>query len=780
MRLFALFLASILFSSVLFAQSPYTIRGTVVNENGEPFPFVNVFLTASLTGTITNNDGAFSLNLPRNEDVLNVSFMGYETQIFSVNRNTRQLNIRLIPSATELDEFVVTNLSAESLLRQAVERISYNFRQEPFLMRIYARNKVLEADTLRFIQELEYNIVKSYNPTFTDETFLVRNRNFRFADERFGRERLIGAGVPDIVRGASNTFDTRFFRNNDVRFLPGTIFNNRPTFVLGISPRNSDKEDEESVIGRIYIDVEDLAFVRIELMPRNGNNRTWQYRKIDDKYFLMYVNMVYTNRQIGRVILVESSFLITEIILDFSQEDIVGTRVRRDDVLESFSTHEQDTIFWQRHSAILPDSTILTAMERYMRNPARNRLAEMDGVQLAAHLRRLYEPNISLVVSSDLLSDFSTINHNLHSLNRCIPHRLFRSTRNIWVNLLATSAYYFVSIPFNDVSAEWLFLNKNGMQTRIAPNYSASAFGGLSFHLRGVNDAQLSDFKNDNFLNFMRLHTVRDEGRYMRTLLMEEDIARIDLSNRNNLLNYILLYFPELFFNRTADIFASRRDVRAPDRPEHQQPLIIDHNRSWVKYLFRPEAAHQRHVRQDDLTSEEQRFLRNSNRWSWLNLVSPQMFFIPKFSLGERNCFTFSLNYLRIPFGEMFSQNIWLIHNHNQLHGFFFRQYRTYEQITFGIGYRLYDVRLFRNMYVTSSVDFWQQPTDFDFRATTTFSGFRIGQTFEYWILKSQFSEQNRFSFIFSYDYKTKGYMPESFFMNENFNVRAGFRWNFR
>ena len=779
MKKITLCLFIFLLPSISLAQSPHVIRGTVADENGAPFPFVNIFLTNSRTGTITNSAGAFSLNLPGgNEDVMSVSFMGYETQTFNVNRNTGQLNIRLIPSVAQLNEFVVTNLSAESLLRRAVERIPYNFRQEPFLKRVYARNKVLEADTLLFMQEMEYNIIQSYNPSFSTETFLVRNRNFRFVEERFTRLMLMGTGVSDIVRSAPDVFNARFFRNSDIRFLPGTTFDNRPVFVLGVSPRNSDEDDEESVRGRIYLDAESLAFVRVEFTPRSGNNVMWQYQKIGDKYFLAYVSRVFINRRFGRVIPVESEFLTTEIILDFSIEDIDGTRVRHDDILEGFATHEQDTAFWQQHNAILPDYAILEAMERYMRNPARNRFAEMDSIQLAAFQRRLYEPNISLIASTDLLNDFSAINHNLNSLNRYVPHRLFRSTRNIWINLLTTSAYAFISTPFSDVSAEWLLLNKNGMQAGIAPNFNA--FGSFSFQLRGMNDALMADFKNNNPFDFMRLHTVRNEGRYARTFLMEEEIARVNLRNRNNLFSYLLLYFPELFHNRTADVFASNRDVRMSDRPEYRQPLIIDRNRSWVKYLFRPEMPYQRHVQQADLTSEEQRFLRNSNRWSWLNLVSPQLFFIPQFRLGDRNRLMFSANYLRTPFGEMFGQNFWLTHNYSRLHGIFLKQYRSYNQTTFGIGYRLYDLRLFRNMYVTSSLDFWQQPADFNFRASTSFSGFRVGQTFEYQLVRNQFSGQNRLSLIFGYDYKTKGYMPESFFIDENFNVRAGFRWNFR
>ena len=223
----------------------------------------------------------------------------------------------------------------------------------------------------------------------------------------------------------------------------------------------------------------------------------------------------------------------------------------------------------------------------------------------------------------------------------------------------------------------------------------------------------------------------------------------------------------------------SKKDVKQPNKPENKQPLIVDRRRSWANYLFNPDATFQRHIQEEDLSEEMQKYVRRSGYWSLLNLISPQMFAISKFSLGEKHRFTFNTYYLPTPFGEMFGQNIWLMSNYRQLHGVFVRQYKNYEQTTLGAGYKLYDVKLFRNTYVTSSVDFWQQPTDFGFRETSSSFGFYVGQTFEYRLLRSRFSEQSKLSLILGYDYKTKGYMPESFFMGEHLNVKVGVQWFF-
>jgi len=792
-------LLAILFSfftvNLLTAHS-HVIRGTVTDERGQPLPFVTVFLTTSQTGTITNSDGAFALNFSGDPDVLRISFMGYETQTVDVSTSTGFLNIRMRPSAIQLGEFIVSAVSAQELLRKAIERIPYNFQQEPFLVRTYVRDKASLTDTVFFMQETALDIVRSYRRSFSDQYFLVRNRNFRFTSTN---NRVRGVGDLDIVKILSNTPSSRFFRslfrsNNEpnIRYLPNTTFNNRPVYVLELFQENSNNS------GRIYIDVEDLAFIRFEFNFENGSRIIVQYEKIGDKYYLMHGTSVSVNEiSRGRVVPLETSMITTAIIHSFSRNDIRGTHILPSDILEWYATHEYDVLFWQQHNAILPDSTILRALEKYAEAQRGSGTATVEPTTLTSDSvipqipsqrnlqnqplpQRLYTRNLSLMASSDLASDFSTFNHNLNSANRYVLNQLPRYFRRLIPMLLSNITYnYFILPPLANATSEWLLLNKNGIQARMNPTVFNQS--GAS-HLFGINNSVLSDFKNNNHLNFLRLHTIRHDGAFVRAFLMEEELVRVNFIHGMNSRNYLFLYWMELLQHRAVNLINPfrRRDVRQSNNAENQQPLIIDRGRSWVKYLFNPEMEFQRHIEQRDLTGEEQRYLRRVARWSLLNLVSPQMFFIPRFSIGENLSFTFNAYYLPIPFGEMFGQNFWLMHNHSQLHGMFLRQYRNHERTFFGIGYKLYDVRLFPNMYVTSSIDFWQQPTDFSFRTTSTFNGFRVGQTFEYRLLRNQFSGQSRLSILVGYDYKTKGYMPESFFMGENFNVSVGFRWNFR
>ena len=152
---------------------------------------------------------------------------------------------------------------------------------------------------------------------------------------------------------------------------------------------------------------------------------------------------------------------------------------------------------------------------------------------------------------------------------------------------------------------------------------------------------------------------------------------------------------------------------------------------------------------------------------------------LKKFSLNDKSSFTFSLNYLRIPFGEMFGQNIWLTTNYKQLHGIFIKQYKNYENTSLGLGYKLYDLPLSNNISLTTSVDYWSQPSKLTFHDANLRHGFHFGQMLELQLLYNKYIQANSLSILVGYDYKTTGYMPQSYFVGNRFDLKAAFKWRF-
>lgn len=88
----------------LYAQNR-TVRGKVVNEKGEPVASASVKIKNAKTGTVTANDGSFSVT-GGNNTVLIISSLGFESQEIEVGTQT-DINVQLKSVAGNLGEVVV-------------------------------------------------------------------------------------------------------------------------------------------------------------------------------------------------------------------------------------------------------------------------------------------------------------------------------------------------------------------------------------------------------------------------------------------------------------------------------------------------------------------------------------------------------------------------------------------------------------------------------------------------------------------------------------------------
>ena len=89
-----------------FSQSQLSISGTVKDSKGAPLPGASVLVINSNLGTSTDFDGNFSFNKVLSNAKLSVSYLGYITQVVSVN-NKSIINVVLEEDANSLDEIVV-------------------------------------------------------------------------------------------------------------------------------------------------------------------------------------------------------------------------------------------------------------------------------------------------------------------------------------------------------------------------------------------------------------------------------------------------------------------------------------------------------------------------------------------------------------------------------------------------------------------------------------------------------------------------------------------------
>ena len=74
--------------SRLIVPAVVGVSGRVTDENGTAFPGVNVVVKGTTTGTVTDTDGKYTIDVPDDKSILVFSFVGYTVQEVSVEGRT--------------------------------------------------------------------------------------------------------------------------------------------------------------------------------------------------------------------------------------------------------------------------------------------------------------------------------------------------------------------------------------------------------------------------------------------------------------------------------------------------------------------------------------------------------------------------------------------------------------------------------------------------------------------------------------------------------------------
>ncbi len=137
----------IVFSCVL-AYSQSTVSGTVTDNDGVPLIGVNIFLTGTDLGTVTDLNGKYSINVPDEGGVLVFSYIGYsivKRPISASSKNSVQ-DVVMGTDGLALDEVVVTGTFTGRTQKEAPMSLTkLNPEQLGYL------NNNSQADVLRVV-----------------------------------------------------------------------------------------------------------------------------------------------------------------------------------------------------------------------------------------------------------------------------------------------------------------------------------------------------------------------------------------------------------------------------------------------------------------------------------------------------------------------------------------------------------------------------------------------------------------------------------------------------
>lgn len=104
----------LLFLMCVTAYGQRVVQGTVTSkDDGQPVPGVNVVVQGTTTGTATDIDGKFSLQLAEGQNILTFSFIGYTSQTITVGDQS-VINVAMATDTQTLDEVVVVGYGVQN------------------------------------------------------------------------------------------------------------------------------------------------------------------------------------------------------------------------------------------------------------------------------------------------------------------------------------------------------------------------------------------------------------------------------------------------------------------------------------------------------------------------------------------------------------------------------------------------------------------------------------------------------------------------------------------
>lgn len=95
-----------------FSQTP--VRGTVLDETGAPLPGASVKIKGTQSGTITNIDGQFQIEVSDESDLLLIEAVGYYPLEIAAGDGSQNVNVTLQISTQAVDEIVVVGYGTQT------------------------------------------------------------------------------------------------------------------------------------------------------------------------------------------------------------------------------------------------------------------------------------------------------------------------------------------------------------------------------------------------------------------------------------------------------------------------------------------------------------------------------------------------------------------------------------------------------------------------------------------------------------------------------------------
>lgn len=289
--------------------------------------------------------------------------------------------------------------------------------------------------------------------------------------------------------------------------------------------------------------------------------------------------------------------------------------------------------------------------------------------------------------------------------------------------------------------------------------------------VNGVTDLTLMNLRDYNLPTFIRIHTAGLESDYM----LSRKLEMIGSFGQDDFKNYMCEYWLrkiDMLQYYILGLFKYESGEREESN-ELKRDIVGFDTYGATRHLFRPTMEFYRYTKYSDLTAEEKAFINRLGFRSLLNLLNPLIIGKSKFQLNAHASFTPGMGYAMSPFGDFIDENVWIKYQSLNL-GIYVRQFQNRTSWFNAFGISFIDFHPVNRLSSTFTAHYWQQPVNFDFNTSKSFTGGAVETDLRYFFLRKSIGVLNGCSIDLGVIYKTKGFLPEETRLNRHAGLRFG------
>lgn len=259
------------------AQS-FRLEGTIYDSsNKQPLSYATVQLKATTTGTTTNNQGRFTLDLPQGSHTLIVSYIGFRSQEVRIQiPYSHRLEVSLDPLSIELPEVVINSKDedpAYRIIRKAIRNKENNIKSvNSFEYDEYRKGIFKSAGQIASIDE---SFLKTFKTGDKEKEFTIasfRTENIKKNDKNINMFRKMKIDFyKDTIRIIGNKIHLPLaqdaFDYYDYKLLNVKSTDEKLIYFIGVIPRS---EIRPLFTGMVLIEDSSFALVGLDLKNNKG------------------------------------------------------------------------------------------------------------------------------------------------------------------------------------------------------------------------------------------------------------------------------------------------------------------------------------------------------------------------------------------------------------------------------------------------------------------------------------------------------------------------------